>query len=175
MRNNLAVAFSALVLIAPAIVPVHAQERREIPEQRVFGEPASDQDAESLTAALDSYIAAWAEEDTPAIVALHASDTEWINAYARMFRGADALGEFFEHRLFPAFSPETSKREAENMTLISTRYVGDSAAVHHLYTDGDRGPSVIEGRELRRTHFHFVWEKQDDGWKIVHTAIMDAR
>ena len=175
MKNYPAIALGALALTFIAAMPGHAQERREIPEPRIFGEPASDQDAETLAAALNAYISAWAEEDTPAIVALHASDTEWINAYARMFRGADALGEFFENRLFPAFSPETSKREAENMTLISTRFVGENAAVHHLYTDGDRGPSVTEGRDLRRTHFHFVWENQDDGWKVVHTAIMDAR
>lgn len=152
-----------------------AQERRQIPEERVFGAPESAEDAGALTRALEAYKTAWGEEDTNALMALHAEDTEWINAYARIFRGKDALSTFLEERLFPEFSPETSKQEAENMTLISTRYIGDDAAVIHMYTDGDRGPSVTGGQELRRTHLHLVWEKQSSGWKVAHTAIMDAR
>lgn len=173
MKNRLALCLIALTLAAAP--PTHAQERRQVPDPVVFGAPASPDDEQSLMAALDAYKTAWATEDTAALMKLHAGDTEWINAYARMFRGTDALGDFIENRLFPAFSPETSKLEADNMTLISTRYLGNDAAVLHLYTDGDRGASVTSGSILRRTHFHFVWEKQNGDWKVVHTAIMDAR
>jgi hypothetical protein len=44
-----------------------------------------------------------------------------------------------------------------------------------LYTDGQRGASRNAGEDRRRTHVHLVLERQDAGWKIVHTAIMDAR
>ena len=61
------------------------------------------------------------------------------------------------------------------MKTISIRYLGDDAAVVHLYTDGQRGPSRNEGEALRRTHLHLVLEKQSADWKVAHTAIMDAR
>lgn len=175
MKNRLALAICSLVAVSLATTFGLAQERRQIPEIRTFGAPASAEDADALAAALEAYKAAWGAEDTAALMALHAEDTEWINAYARIFRGTDALSAFLEERLFPEFSPETSRREAENMTLISTRYVGDDAAVVHLYTESSRGPSVTVEQELRRTHLHLVWAKRDENWKIVHTAIMDAR
>ena len=61
------------------------------------------------------------------------------------------------------------------MRAISVRYVGDDAAVVHMYTDGERGVSRNAGKKMRRTHIHLVLEKQQCDWKIVHTAIMDAR
>lgn len=173
MINRLAICLFAFSIFAAP--PALAQERRQVPDAMVFGAPASPADGEALAAAFRAYKKAWGTEDTSALMALHTADTEWINAYARMFRGTETLAEFLEERLFPEFSPETSKREAENMTLISTRYIGDDAAVIHLYTDGDRGPSVTPGSDLRRTHMHLVWEKADDEWKVAHTAIMDAR
>lgn len=173
MKNRLALSLFALIIAAAP--PAFAQERRQVPGAAVFGAPASPEDGQNLTAAFKAYKKAWGAEDTAALMALHTQDTEWINAYARMFRGTKALGDFLEERLFPEFSAETSEREAENMTLISTRYIGADAAVIHLYTDGDRGPSVTKGHDLRRTHMHLVWEKRDGAWKVAHTAIMDAR
>ncbi|WP_375207603.1 DUF4440 domain-containing protein [Hyphococcus sp.] len=173
MKNRLLICLFALsMFVAPSAL---AQERRQVPDAMVFGAPASPADGEALEVAFRAYKKAWGTEDTMALMALHTADTEWINAYARMFRGTETLAEFLEERLFPEFSPETSKREAENMALISTRYIGDDAAVLHLYTDGDRGPSVSDVSELRRTHIHLVWEKRDSAWKVAHTAIMDAR
>lgn len=61
------------------------------------------------------------------------------------------------------------------MRPISVRYLGDDAAVVHMYTESPRGTSRNAGEDLRRTHFHLVLGKQDSAWKIVHTAIMDAR
>ena len=106
---------------------------------------------------------------------LHADDVEWINAYARLFQDAASLGEFIEQRLFPAFDSAVSQQEIANMRAISVRYVGDDAAVVHMYTDGERGVSRNAGKKMRRTHIHLVLEKQQCDWKIVHTAIMDAR
>ena len=162
---------------ATLLVPVDAlsQERLQIPEYREVNiEPGSDIQRE-LQDFLDMFRATWGAEDTDGLIALHVEDTEWINAYARMFTDTGSLAQFLEHRLFPAFAPGVSQTEADNMQLISMRALGDDAAVLHLYTDGNRGASTLEGRDLRRTHIHLVLARADDGWKIEHTAIMDAR
>ncbi|WP_417486042.1 DUF4440 domain-containing protein [Maricaulis sp.] len=169
----------ALIPLAIAVLALpmeaQAQERRDIPVYREIGFESGSVQREELLSFLSAYRQAWSEEDTDAFIALHADDTEWINAYARMFIDAPSLAEFLEHRLFPAFGPGVSRTEAENMELISMRVLGDEAAVLHLYTDGNRGPSAIVGRLLRRTHFHLVLARDVDGWKVAHTAIMDAR
>ena len=162
---------AAFLMAAPSL----AQERRQVPAFTTYGQPASVADAAAIDTAVARYKQAWGRQDVTALMALHAEDTEWINAYARIFRGREALGAFLRHRLFPAFDPAVSKREAANMRTISTRYLGDDTAVVHLYTDGDRGASRNAGEDLRRTHFHLVLGKDDEGWQIAHTAIMDAR
>lgn len=154
---------------------VIAQERREIPEFRIYGEPASAEDRAAVDGLVQKFKDAWARQDTPALVALHASDTEWVNAYARIIRGAEPLGSFLRERLFPAFDPAISRQEAANMRTISIRFLGDDAAVVHLYTDGQRGASRNADEETRRTHMHLVIEQRESAWRIVHTAIMDAR
>jgi len=154
--------------------PLLSQERREIPELRTFGQ-ASSENAAAIESLLAQFKDAWGRQSTDELIALHAEDTEWINAYARMFRGTEPLADFLENRLFPAFEPATSKEEAANMKTISLRYIGDDAAVIHLYTDGQRGPSRNEGEARRRTHIHLVLGKREVGWRIEHTAIMDAR
>ena len=153
-------------------IPITAQERREIPEFRTYGEPVS---ADQVDALIQNFKNAWVAQDASAFVALHAADTEWINAYARMFQDAESLGVFIEQRLFPAFDSAVARQEIANMNLVSIRYVGDDAAVVHMYTDGARGDARDEGEGLRRTHIHLVLEERQSEWKIVHTAIMDAR
>lgn len=152
-----------------------AQERREIPEYREINIPAESEAQRELHAFLDAFREAWGNEDTDALMALHLPDTEWINAYARMFTDTGNLGQFLETRLFPNFAAGVSRQEADNMALISMRMIGSDAAVIHLFTDGARGPSIVDGRALRRTHIHLVLSKTDNQWKIAHTAIMDAR
>ena len=152
-----------------------AQERWEIPDYRVYGTPAIEADAAAIDHLMATFKSAWGAEDAKIVADLHAKDVEWINAYARMFQSADALEVFLEDRLFPAFRKSASESESGNMRPISRRYLGDDAAVIHLYTDGSRGPSVVEGERLRRTHLHFVLAKTDDAWQIAHVAIMDAR
>lgn len=163
---------SLLTLICSGIVP--AQERREVPPRRVYGEPLP-ADRMAVETLFEEYKDAWFRQDTDAYIALHAQDTEWINAYARMFQSADSLADFIEDRLFPAFDSRTSRQEIRNMHTISIRYLGDDAAVIHAYTEGERGPSRNEDEALRRTHVHLVLGKQDGTWKVAHTAIMDAR
>lgn len=174
MRNTLSLI--ALAIALPMLATeAQAQERRQIPAYREIGVEAGSDQRQALLDFLRSYRDAWSEENTGAFIALHTDDTEWINAYARMFTDAPSLADFLENRLFPAFGPGVSRTEAENMEMISMRALGDDTAVLHLYTDGNRGPSAVAGRLLRRTHFHLVLVRQSGQWKVAHTAIMDAR
>lgn len=152
-----------------------AQERRQIPEFRTYGGPASSEDQRAVDALIRNFKEAWGRQDTAALVALHAEDVEWTNAFARIIQGAQPLRRFLEERLFPEFEPAISQQEAANMRIISNRFIGSDAAVVHLYTDGQRGPSRNGNEETRRTHMHLVLERKASGWRIVHTAIMDAR
>lgn len=174
MRKSCALA-AVLCLTMLGTTHVMTQERREVPQFRIYGEPGSVEDKEAVSGLVQSFKHAWAAQDVAALMALHASDTEWINAYARLIRGVEPLGRFLKERLFPAFDPAISRQEVANMRTISIRFLGDEAAVVHLYTEGQRGASRNSGEETRRTHMHLVLEKQASDWKIVHTAIMDAR
>jgi uncharacterized protein (TIGR02246 family) len=173
-RQTLAVLLilaAALILPAPSVA---AQDRREVPDFAVFGEVGP----ERLTQVqdfIDAFKAAWSTQDAATLAGLHTADTEWINAYARMFRGRDALETFLRDRLFPEFNPAVSVEETLNMRTISIRFIGDDAAVVHMYTDGHRGASRNAGADARRTHLHLVLAGTPGGWRIAHTAIMDAR
>ncbi len=152
-----------------------AQERREIPDNIIIGAAEAAQDEVAITHLLEAYKAAWYDQDTDALLALHSPDAEWINAYGRILRGRVALGDFLTGRLFPQFDDDVSRREVSNMRTISKRYVGANGAVLHLYTDSDRGSPRSDDQERRRTHIHLVVERVGDRWLIVHTAIMDVR
>lgn len=157
--------------------PAFAAERREVPPSTVFGTPENIAQQQAVENLLDAFKETWATQNVQAHLALFAQDAEWINAYARMFRGSNELEVFLRDQLFPAFDAEVSQQEIRNANLVSIRYLGDDTAVIHLYTDGSRGESTIPERELRRTHIHLVFAQADreTNWKIVHTAIMDAR
>lgn len=171
LTKLLPLAFLAISHIAPA----DAQERREIPDYRETGFEQNLQRSAELDDFLAAYSEAWAAQDTQAFMALHHEDTEWINAYARMFQSSDSLAVFLEDRLFPAFAAQVSRTEVANMRRVSTRLIGDDVAVLHLYTDGNRGQSRNAGETARRTHFHLVLSRQNGSWQVEHTAIMDAR
>lgn len=163
------------VLVISHIAPADAQERRQVPDYRETGFEQHVQLSPELDDFLAAYAAAWGAQDTDSFIALHHEDTEWINAYARMFQSGDSLAVFLEERLFPAFSAEVSRTEVANMRRLSTRLIGDDVAVLHLYTDGNRGQSRNPGETARRTHFHLVLSRTAGEWKVEHTAIMDAR
>jgi len=152
-----------------------AAERREVSAFQQFGEPANEMHAEEVENLLESFKQSWAAQDVTAHIALFTEDTEWINAYARMFRSTAELEVFLREQLFPAFDSRVSQQEIRNAKLVSIRYIGNDAAVIHLYTDGARGESAISSQALRRTHIHLVFAKTNEQWKIAHTAIMDAR
>ena len=154
---------------------VIAAERREVAPFTVFGTPQSSSQREAVENLLDAFKETWATQNVQAHLELFATDAEWVNAYARMFRGKNELEVFLRDQLFPAFDSRVSQEEIRNAKLISIRYLGNDAAVLHLYTDGSRGESTIPGRDLRRTHIHLVFAQMDMQWMIVHTAIMDAR
>lgn len=164
-----------LTLIVALATPATSQGRREVPPFTTFGAPASAADAERVGALMEAFREAWRTQDAGRLAALHAPDTEWINAYARIFRGSEALRSFLEEKLFPEFDPEVSRTEARRMRPVSLRYLGDDAAVVHWITDSPRGGSRVEGERLRRTHLHFVLEEREAGWRIVHAVIFDAR
>ncbi len=172
---NTKLLMGSLSLALCLVLPLgNAAERREVLESIEFGNP-TDSSRQQVGALLDSFRATWAAQDTEAHMALFAEDAEWINAYARMFRGKEDLTVFLKERLFPNFDPRVSLEEMQNSRLVSIRYLGEDAAVVHLATDGSRGDSAIAGQSLRRTHIHLVAERLDGQWLIVHTAIMDAR
>lgn len=164
-----------LVAISGFASSALAQERWEIPEYKIYGAPSKEADAIAIDTLMKTFRAAWEAEDAETVADFHSNNVEWINAYARIFQSSDALEKFLEERLFPAFRASASESESRNMKSISRRYLGDDAAVLHFYTDGSRGKSINEGQDLRRTHFHFVLEKNCDNWTIAHVAIMDAR
>ena len=152
-----------------------ANERGVVPEYKVFGQAPTEQDRVAVHELLEQFKLVWSNEDTEGLMALYSDDIEWINAYARIFRGKEKLAPFLRDVMFPGFKSSVSRNEINNMKAISLRYIGDKVAIFHGYTDGNRGASVIKGRKLRRTHFHFVLEKHEDGWKFVHKAVSDAR
>ena len=168
----IAIGLCALISAAPT---AQAQERREVPAYREIGLADSPATRGALTEWFAQYRDAWAREDSAALAALHTDDTEWINAYARMFQDSERLEVFLKESLFPQFDPQVSATEAANMQLISMRLLGDDVAIIHLYTDGNRGLSRNAGETARRTHIHLVLTLTDEGWKAAHTAIMDAR
>jgi uncharacterized protein (TIGR02246 family) len=173
-RRNFHSALATLAVALLSAAATHAQERREVPEFRRFGTPSA-MSSREVDELIDAYRDAWGRQDTPALIRLHSDDTEWINAFARIIRGTDALAAFLAERLFPAFDPAVSKEEAEGMQTISIRHLGDDAAVVHMFTESRRGAARTEDESARRTHIHLVLEKEDGRWRIVHTAIMDAR
>lgn len=168
-------AFILCVIVSSFTSNALAQERWEIPENKVYGSPSTDADAIAIDSLMTTFRAAWEAEDAETVANLHSDNVEWINAYARIFQSSDALEKFLKERLFPAFRASASESESRNMKPISRRYLGNDAAILHFYTDGSRGKSINEGQILRRTHFHFILEKKCDNWTIAHVAIMDAR
>lgn len=171
-RHITLAALAGTALLSSALV---AQERRQVPDIAIFGEPATPSQMTAIEDLIEQYRTSWGQQDVAALASLHIEDTEWINAYARVLRGVDELAAFIETRLFPAFEPAVSEQEAANMKLISIRFLSAKAAVVHMYTDGTRGPSRNAEESHRRTHIHIVTVWQGDQWKIAHTAIMDAR
>lgn len=143
------------------------------PEYRVFGASASEADEIAIDELITRFREAWSEEDAEGVAAAHTADAEWVNAFGRTFRGADALETFLREQLFPAFDPSVSRGEMESYREVSRRYIGDEAAVISALMDSDRGSSVGEGS--RRVSFNLVLARQGGGWRIAHQVITDLR
>ena len=163
-----------LFMLAWVSASTFAAERRQLMEFIEVGSPRAEARA-AVNKLIEAFTHSWASQDVEAHMAMFSEDAEWINAYARMFRGKDELSVFLEQRLFPNWPINVSQQEMANAIMISVRYLGDDAAVIHMATDGQRGPSTISDELLRRTHLHLVAEERDGDWFIVHIAIMDAR
>ena len=78
-----------MALAVTAAPSAGAQERREVPGFAVFGEAAPGARAE-IDAFIAAFKSAWSSQDAAALAALHTADTEWINAYARIFCASSA-------------------------------------------------------------------------------------
>jgi uncharacterized protein (TIGR02246 family) len=174
MKSRLWIVALATTLSLTMSIEALGAERRQLMEFIEFGNPSADT-REQVNALLDAFTHSWANQDVDAHLGLFSEDAEWINAYARMFRGTQELAVFLEERLFPNWDIAVSREEMGNARMISVRYLGDDGAIIHMATDGQRGPSAISGESMRRTHLHLVAEKQQGQWVIVHTVIMDAR
>ena len=170
--------YTCIVFLVLAVIgnsTFFAAQRREVESFIEFDRTADTSQVEEVRSLIDAFKESWAMQDVEGHIELFAENAEWINAYARMFRGTDEFAEFLRDSLFPNFDSRVSQEEVLNAKLISIRYLGDNAAVVHMYTDGSRGDSAIPGELLRRTHIHLVFAQLKGQWKIVHTAIMDAR
>ncbi len=170
--------YTSLLLVVATICSSFScfgNERREIGSFRTYGNPAYEQMSSEIKELFETFKHTWHDQDVEGHLRLFAKDVEWINAYSRLFQNRTEMGAFLEEQLFPAFDSKVSKEEILNSNLISTRYLGDDAAVIHMYTNGTRGPSRNDGEANRRTHIHLVIERQNLEWKIVHMAVMDAR
>jgi ketosteroid isomerase-like protein len=169
--------FTLTILIASIFsimaMSVAASERLSTPDYREYGDASSNR--ASVKDFLDQYKSAWAKQDVDALMQLHSDDTEWINAFARIFQNKSDLSHFLKNKMFPNFDISVSEGEMKNLRWISTRYINDTSAILHLATAGNRGVSRDGNESLRRNYFHLVVVKQVDGWKVVHTVIMDAR
>lgn len=145
----------------------------DLPEYRVFGEPASPDDGEAIAAFLGQFGAAWGGGDAEALSALYADDAEWINAFGVVVRGSDELRDFFAP-MFAAFGDAVSAEESTNARRVSLRFVGADVAVVHNVTISTRGAGR-DGTVERRVHITLVLAKEEGTWRIVHQMIMDAR
>ncbi len=162
-----------LLLISALLSTAHAQQRGEIPDYKVFGEAQNQHEAKQIARLVSDYQSSWKELNAKKLIALHTSDTELTNAFARMFQDSKTLETFLENRLFPQFENMFSETQTLTIKPISLRYLGNDAAVIHLYTEFQTDPSKPE--IIRRTHFHLVAQQIGSTWKIAHTSIMDPR
>lgn len=144
-----------------------------VPEQKVFGEPASQKEVKAIDHLMAQFRRAWANENAAAVAAIHADNVEWINAFGRTFRSAEKLEKFLSENLFPAFDSVIAKREMQSYREISRRYIGSDVVVINAQLDSGRGSSVGNGK--RRVSLNFVLAKIDGEWKIVQEVITDIR
>lgn len=188
-KRGWAAAAAAFAIAATGILPAQTEvtvneDYAPLPEYRVFGEPANPADPAAIADLMRRFGQAWGTQDVDGAVKAYTEDAEWINAFADVYRGHEALrGQFawlFERFESGRDEPAgEAKDEAPRPALIrgplSLRYIGDDAAVIHSYTESDWGVNR-DGSELRRVHITYVLEKHPDGeWLIAHQMIMDAR
>lgn len=143
------------------------------PEYQVFGEPNSESDQQAIDQLIVQFRKAWANRDAAALAELHSPDVEWVNAFGRTFRGADALEDFLANRLFPEFAPQVWQEAMSSYRPISRRYLGSDTVVISALTQS--GPGSAVGDAGRRVSFVFVLNKQNSQWRIVHQTIADIR
>lgn len=183
MRHRLRLAAALCVAASPAFAqgspPAGTQDvppagtYSTAPEYKVYGQPASQQDAEAISALMRAFGQARGTNDAKGAAAAFSNDVEWTNAFGDVVRGSDNLEKFLTW-LFAGDELGTTQGEGSNYKPISIRYLGDDAAVIHGMTQSTRGPAR-SGEGPRRVHLTWVVAKENDQWRIVHQQITDAR
>ena len=78
---NHAIRITLVLSAMLATTGAFAQERREVPEHRLFGTPESADHARAIEDLVIEFRSAWADQDADRLMVLHAHDVEWINAF----------------------------------------------------------------------------------------------
>ena len=98
MNSYKSIASMVAVALVCLTTTAFAAERRQLMEYVETGSPNAETRA-GVDSLLEDFIHSWATQDVAAHMALFSEDAEWINAYARMFRGKHELSIFLEQRL----------------------------------------------------------------------------
>jgi uncharacterized protein (TIGR02246 family) len=144
-----------------------------LPEYRVFGEPATESDAEQIDDLMRRFGKAWGSGNVDELVDTFAPDAEFTNAFGVVLRGHDELRSFLTG-MFERWDSEVSSGEQTSRGGISRRYLGSDTVVLHSYTESRRGENR-DGSGARRVQVTIVLVKTDGNWKIAHQMIMDTR
>jgi len=142
-------------------------------EYEVFGDPATSEDKAAIDNVMEKNWLAWSSHDAIEIATTYTQDAEWTNSFGRSFRGVDAITEFLQNNLFPAFSKMVSETETQSYVPVSRRYIGDDAAVLTGRLESNRGSSEHSGNRI--ISLTFVLEKRNNQWKISNQIIADLR
>jgi len=161
------------LLVAPCVGQNTPAGDADLPDHRVYGEPASAEDAEAVSELMGRFGEAWGRGDAAAVAAAYAEDAEWTNAFGTVLRGPAEVRDFLT-RMFSEDDAGASAGELSSYRRLSLRFVGADVAIIHGVVISMRG--VSENYEAaRRVHNTYVLAKQNGDWRIVHHMIMDAR
>ena len=141
------------------------------PPLQILGAAASEDEVEAIEELFAEFHEAWLAEDSEGLIATHAPDAQWTNAFGLVLRGHDEMRRFFPE-LFRNFDATTTGKAR----IISIRFVHDDIAIVQRYTQSAGGVMNREGGEgPRQIQVTNVLQKFDGDWKSIHTMIMDVR
>lgn len=114
-----------------------------------------------LTEFVSEFRHAWQTQSCGRIAHLLSSQVIWVNAYGELFNGAPEVLQHLKGTLCPAFDPDISREEAQQMFVSAMQHVGDDAVSIQLMTKGSgRGTAVC-----------LVAAETANKWMIHHCVI----